>query len=629
MNRLYMTLTAACVACVSVTPAQKLAVYESEANAEEYHGIYQEPLRAWLTQRGQPFEAIGDEVASDPQRLADYPVVLASSVYLVPESAAQGLTEYLRSGGRVIWIDSPARCHDPDFRGALGLGPASTYVPGVQGAIERRGDPCPAALSIDRCEVKRLAGNPAVTASPEATVLYELTGSATGGAPLAYPAVILSACGEGTALVYNWIVWTGREPEVLSLLNDGLDCLLADSLLDAQSVVAFASARTPSLRQPQPLDGVCKVYARAGRTPPALRCQTSLLSPDMKALAQVPAADFAWTHRDERIEAGLVKASLPTKELPDGTYTLRFAITGQAVNEMREVKVELGGERWTALKKAEHERRKLLEPNLLGTLGDYDSEPRTPEGRVDISRLLEQIRTAHMNTYDWLIWHADSDWEDFRRFLPIARETHLKVWVTLCPPSGQGGGYPWSEPHRLDYLKWADEIGKLSKEYDNLVALVIDDFWSSPNWKLFTPDYVAALTATLRQHNPKLAFLPTIYWPTVGDADWIEAYGPAIDGIVFPYCEYETGDDLAAQLAACRQWIGPDKFLLVNVYGSGSGGGQAPPRTAEYMRKALTVSREQSDGIRIYCLPKDKLLDDPRYAVTAELYGKWGAEPPR
>ena len=64
----------------------------------------------------------------------------------------------------------------------------------------------------------------------------------------------------------------------------------------------------------------------------------------------------------------------------------------------------------------------------------------------------------------------------------------------------------------------------------------------------------------------------------------------------------------------------------MNVYAAGSGGGEAPPRTAAYVRKTLTVSREHSDGIRIYCLPKADLLDDERYAVTAELYGEWAGE---
>jgi len=73
--------------------------------------------------------------------------------------------------------------------------------------------------------------------------------------------------------------------------------------------------------------------------------------------------------------------------------------------------------------------------------------------------------------------------------------------------------------------------------------------------------------------------------------------------------------------------LGPDKFLLVNVYASDSGGqANTPDRTEAYIRKTLTASREHSDGIRIYCLPKGELLEDHRYRVTAELQERWRAE---
>ncbi|MBM3502029.1 MAG: hypothetical protein FJX74_25530, partial [Armatimonadetes bacterium] len=117
------------LAVSSSARGQRLAVYESEANSQEYHGIYQEPLRAWLADRGLGFEVIGDSVAAGAEQLARYDLVLAASVYVVPEACAQGLAQYLNGGGRVIWLDSPARCRDAGFRAALGLGPATAYAP--------------------------------------------------------------------------------------------------------------------------------------------------------------------------------------------------------------------------------------------------------------------------------------------------------------------------------------------------------------------------------------------------------------------------------------------------------------------------------------------------------------------
>jgi len=191
-------------------------------------------------------------------------------------------------------------------------------------------------------------------------------------------------------------------------------------------------------------------------------------------------------------------------------------------------------------------------------------------------------------------------------------------WSTPSPSEP-----PPSAPFGLDYIRWADEIGKLSRKHDNILGVVIDDFWSDENRSLFTPSYVGRFVATLRGHNPKLAFLPTIYWGTIGDTEFIQDYRASLDGIVFPYAELDSTKELPAQLTACRKWLGPRKLLLINVYATGSSGaGERGPRTAEYLRSILTISREMCDGIRLYCLPKGDFADY-RFAITAELYGKW------
>ena len=286
------------------------------------------------------------------------------------------------------------------------------------------------------------------------------------------------------------------------------------------------------------------------------------------------------------------------------------------------VPLVLNGRATARLAAAQAERGRLLRPAFAGLHGDYDAEPRTKDGRVDIDRLFRQIEAAHLDMYDFLIWHAQTDWDDFQVFLAEAQRRRLKVWVTLVPPSEP----PASGPFGLDYLRWADEIGRLSKRYDNLIALVIDDFWSDDNRSLFTPSYIARLVETLRGHNPKLAFLPTLYWNTMGDADFIKSYGSLMDGIVFPYADLESAESLPRQLAACRKWLGPDKVLLINVYASGSSGNKEPgPRSPKHLRDILEISRQACDGIRLYCLPKDN-FDDSRFRVVAELFGKWNSQ---
>jgi hypothetical protein len=627
-----MTSFALALATLTLVPrelaAQQLAVFQSETNTREYHGIYQEPLRRWLARRGEEFDVIGDATAADAAALAKYAVVLASSTYLVPDAAAKGLAEYAAKGGRLLWVDSPARCTDPALWKALGLDPGASYAPLSDCALRAKAPRHPAATSVANADPKGVVGNFATHPLADATVLYEVEGTATDGQRATYPAVILAQHGEGAGLCVNWVVWQNREPEVQQLLDDALDWLLADDLLERQPAVVRVTTPQTAIRQPNPVAAVVKLYRRASDGKQPAVCEATLRFEARQPVWSSTSVPLCWSGSDGKIDVGWVRAELSTEGLEDGpcVVSVQCKLADQ-VWPTPPFRVALDGELQARLRREQAERRKLLAPQLAGTLGDYDAEPRTPDGRVDIPRLLEQIETAHMNMYDWLLWHAPTDWEDFQRFLPLAKERNLKVWVTLCPPSEQGDGYPWSEPFRVDFLKWADEIGKLSKQYDNLVAMVIDDFWSGENHSLFTPDYIAKLVAALRAQNPKVAFLPTIYWGTIGDQQWIQDYGPLADGIVFPYAELETGDDLAEQLQACREWLGPVKFLMMNVYASGSSGsGEKEPRTAEYMRKVLTVSRQMCDGIRIYCLPKDKLLEDHRYAITAELYGKWRAE---
>jgi hypothetical protein len=264
----------------------------------------------------------------------------------------------------------------------------------------------------------------------------------------------------------------------------------------------------------------------------------------------------------------------------------------------------------------------LPRQRLSGTLGDYAAEPRNKNGRVDVPRLLSAIQAAHMNMHDFLIWRAKTDWEDCQAFAAQARQRHCKVWITLVPPSEP----PASQPFGADYIRWADEIGKLSQKNDNIAGVVIDDFWTPQNRSLFTPQYAAKFAATLRRHNPGLAFLPTIYWKTVGDKKFIKDFASSIDGIMFPYADLQSAKNLPSQLDACRKWLGPGKLLFVNVYATGSSGtGEKGPRSTQYLRDMLSISREKSDGIRVYLLPKAD-LKDYRFTVTADLFGKWNSK---
>ena len=171
-------------------------------------------------------------------------------------------------------------------------------------------------------------------------------------------------------------------------------------------------------------------------------------------------------------------------------------------------------------------------------LADYNAEVRGTDGRVDVPVLVRRLSELRVNTYFFLIWHRATDWDDLKRFLPAARNAGIDTWVYLVPPSESPPiyGTRYSEPFRLDYPRWAEEIARLSLDHANLKAFVIDDFWA--NRHVFTPAYVSNMRRRARAIAPDLEFWPLMYYREL-DREFIDSYGGAIDGVVAAYPKTE------------------------------------------------------------------------------------------
>lgn len=170
---------------------------------------------------------------------------------------------------------------------------------------------------------------------------------------------------------------------------------------------------------------------------------------------------------------------------------------------------------------------------LHGVIADYDAELRRPDGRIDIDAMVSRLKELGINTYFWLIWHAPTDWDDLQLFLPVAQKVGIQVWVYLVPPS-ESPPYTrlYSEPFRLDYIRWAEEIARLSLRHTNLSAWVIDDFYE--NRSFFTPEYVRKMQERAKSINQRLAFLPLMYFHQI-TRKFVDEYGSVIDGVVVAY----------------------------------------------------------------------------------------------
>jgi hypothetical protein len=165
---------------------------------------------------------------------------------------------------------------------------------------------------------------------------------------------------------------------------------------------------------------------------------------------------------------------------------------------------------------------------------DYDSEPRRADGHVDCDTLLARLKELHVTAYYWLLWHAATDWDDLKLFLPKAAQANLQVWVYLVPPteSPPQEGSLYSEPFRLDYGRWAEEIARLSLQHTNLTGWVIDDFYA--NHAFFTPAAVRDIQKRAKGINPRLVFLPLMYFNEVR-RPFVDDYRDVIDGVVVAY----------------------------------------------------------------------------------------------
>jgi len=261
---------------------------------------------------------------------------------------------------------------------------------------------------------------------------------------------------------------------------------------------------------------------------------------------------------------------------------------------------------------------------VRGTFGTYAGAPRLANGRVDVHRLANELHAIKAQTYNWLIWTGKSDWEDLKEFLPLASRLEIRVWITLVPPSESPPTSKfYSEPFRLDYEQWAVEIARLSRKHPNLVAWSLDDF--SHNGKVLTPERMAGILEPARRINPRLAFVPCIYYRHA-KLPFAQAYRDLIDGVLFPY-RHEAGemnltdyDTLEAEVAAMRKLFGPSMPIFVDVYATRHS--RLNDSSPEYVRQVMLLGRQVADGVLIYC-HQSETASPAKHAVIKDLFHQW------
>lgn len=252
-------------------------------------------------------------------------------------------------------------------------------------------------------------------------------------------------------------------------------------------------------------------------------------------------------------------------------------------------------------------------------VGDYNMEIREQQPRadgvrhVDTPATIARLREAHVTTYFYLVYHASTDWTDFTsEFLPAAEEAGLDLWVYLVPPSEC-----CSQPHGTDFVRWAEEIARLSLRHAAIRGWAMDDF--SSNLTTFTPDYTKAMRDAARGINPGLRFFPVLYHDDYSNA-FLAGYARHIDGAIFPYTvNFEDVDQIDEALDAVVGKLKPfDLDLVLMVYATKISVAPYPP-SASYVTGALRVGLEYMRrgeilGVTTYAMAKEFEREDCSFA---------------
>jgi hypothetical protein len=263
---------------------------------------------------------------------------------------------------------------------------------------------------------------------------------------------------------------------------------------------------------------------------------------------------------------------------------------------------------------------------LRGSLCTYAAPPCLEDGRVDVERLVAELVELHANTYRWVFRPGETNLQDFRKFLPLARAHKVRAWVTVNPPSERQPKDNRPLERRLaEYEQWGSDFARLSLVETNFVAWSIDDFvW---NLKFFTPEATRKIVAAARQVNPRFAFLPCCYFKAA-TAGFVKKYGPLCDGVILPYRDESGGANLTnsahveAEVKSLREKFGPSCPIIVGVYASRHSklGVSAP----DYVERVMRAARPCADGVSVYRHP-NRASDPEKYEIVKRLYTDWFA----
>lgn len=187
------------------------------------------------------------------------------------------------------------------------------------------------------------------------------------------------------------------------------------------------------------------------------------------------------------------------------------------------------------------------------TVGGWirEAEPRTDGYRhVDTPAMISMLKSVNANHFSFGIWDSPTDWDDLRlEFAPAAQAENIQIMPYIVPPTETRLDGRASRPHIMDYIAWARDFAELSLQYPVLTAWAIDDFDQGMNSTVFTGEYLSQIREAQDEINPSLGFFTCAYFETASSEEFIDAYAPYVDGLVFPFLDGLNTNTVVASTA--------------------------------------------------------------------------------
>lgn len=165
----------------------------------------------------------------------------------------------------------------------------------------------------------------------------------------------------------------------------------------------------------------------------------------------------------------------------------------------------------------------------------------------NVTATIDAVEGISGNLYGYSAWDGDTSdptkgfyWPNFLEFLDETEGTDTNIIAVVSEKHNLGSSQSlrWGATGCNDCAEWdvdewtdslvdaAKEFSALSATYPNLIGFTVDDFGGYPcsatheirDADCYAVDDVAAITAAAKTSNPDFKFLPTIYYPQLGES---------------------------------------------------------------------------------------------------------------